>query len=136
METLDEWTKTATRSQISTHKCNHNITRRSAALQPPQIVPITNKVSVLTNFSDSTTRNDATASEGKRTMDGLTNNYKRTRNNKKKKQNKRNNVNGHHGRTTMQHPTYGQIPRYEPKDLNNCEREPNLTSRNNLTNPE
>ena len=47
----------------------------------------------------------------------------------------RNNVNGHHGRTTMQHPIYGQIPRREPKDLNNSEREPNLTSRNNLTNP-
>ena len=94
MNTLDGWTKTATRSQISTLTCNHNITRRSAALQPPQTMPITNKFSVLTNFSDSTTRNDATASEGKRTMDGLTNNYKRTRN--QKKQNMRNNVNSHH----------------------------------------
>jgi hypothetical protein len=53
---------------------------------------------------------------------------------KKKKQNTRNNVNGHHGRTTMQHPIYGQIPRCEPKDLNNSETEPNLTSWNNLTN--
>ena len=74
MNTLDERTKMATRSQISTLKCNRNITRRSGALQPPQRVPIINKFSVLANFSDSTTKNDATASEGKRTIDGLSSN--------------------------------------------------------------
>ena len=35
----------------------------------------------------------------------------------------------------MQHPTDRQIPRHEPKDQNNSEREPNLISRNNTTNP-
>jgi len=133
MNTLDEWTKTTTRSQISTLKCNHNITRRSAALQPPQPVPITNKFSVLAKLLDSTTRDDATASEGKRTTDGLTYNYKRMRN--QKRQNVRNNINDHHGMITMQHPTVRTIPWREPKDLNNSEREPNVTSRNNPTNP-
>ena len=83
MNTLDEWKKTAARSQILTLKCNHYIKRSSAALQPQQTVPITNKFSVLKNLSDSTTRHDATASEGKRTMDGLTYNYKRMRIQKK-----------------------------------------------------
>jgi len=36
----------------------------------------------------------------------------------------------------MQHPTDQQIPWREPKGLNNSEREPNLTYRNNPTNPQ
>jgi len=60
---LVEWTKTDSRSLISTLKRNHNITRSSAELQPPQTVPIINKFSVLTNLSDPTSRHDATASE-------------------------------------------------------------------------
>ena len=35
----------------------------------------------------------------------------------------------------MQYPTDRQTPQREPKDLNNSEREPNLTSRNNPTTP-
>jgi len=61
-------------------------------------------------------------------------NYKRMWN--QKQQYARNNINDHHGRTTMQHPTDRQIPRCEPKDQNNSERELNLTSRNNPTNPQ
>jgi len=132
MNTLDEWTKTTSRSQISTLKCNRNITR-SAALQPLQPVPITNKFSIVAKLPDSTPTNDATSSEGKRTVDALTYNYKRVQN--QKRQNVRNNINNHHGRTTMQHSTDQQIPRHKPKDLNNNEREPNLSSRNNPTNP-
>jgi len=69
INTLDEWTKTTTRSQIFTLKCNRNITRRSAALQPQQP---TNKFSVLAKLPDSTTRDDTTSSEGKQAMNGLT----------------------------------------------------------------
>ena len=96
-------------------------------------MPITNKFLIVAKLPDSTTTNDTVSSEGKQTVDALTYNYKRMWN--QKRQNVRNNINNHHGRTTMQHPTDQQIPRRELKDLNNSERGPNLTSRNNPTNP-
>ena len=46
-----------------------------------------------------------------------------------------NNINDHHGRTTMQLPADGKIPRCEPNDMKYSERKSNLTSRNNITKP-
>ena len=47
----------------------------------------------------------------------------------------RNNVNNHHGRTSVQHPTRYQAPQREPLEQNNGGWKPNLSSKKDHSNP-
>jgi hypothetical protein len=135
LNTMDKWTRSTTRSQISTPNCDHNSFGKPETLQPSQLVPTTNRFSILAKLPDPTAEIGGTPSESKGTIDGLNHYHSYKRKQQQERKNIRNKANNHHVRTSTQQPNEYQIPWCEPKDQVNTEKEPNLTSRKHHSNP-
>jgi hypothetical protein len=129
MNTAREWTRTASRSRIPTPNCNHNYIDAPVALQPSQPIYTTNNFSILEKLHDPAAENEATPPESKGTVDGLNHYHTCKRKPHQNKKSVSNRANNGHGRTSSQQRTDCQIPRREPMDQDNLEKEPNLTSR-------